>query len=87
MTVRAKEGRNRLLGAAVLLQLLRRRAAVERGGAGTGRAAVPGGDSIVTLYEGVLRDLGVTEVEVEAYLEANAEAVEEAIRGRGRREV
>jgi hypothetical protein len=41
----------------------------------------------VTLYQGVLRDLGVTEGEVEAYLQANGEAVEEAIRGHGRREV
>lgn len=35
------------------------------------------------VYEGVLRDLGLTDADVEAYLRANAAAVEAAL-GRGR---
>jgi hypothetical protein len=34
------------------------------------------------VYEGVLRDLGVTEEEVDAYLEENRERVEVAARGK-----
>lgn len=34
------------------------------------------------VYEGVLRDLGVTEEEVDAYLEKNREKVEGAARGK-----
>lgn len=34
------------------------------------------------VYEGVLRDLGVTEDEVDAYLEENREMVEGAARGK-----
>jgi len=34
------------------------------------------------VYEGVLRDLGVTDEEVDAYLEENRERVEAAARGR-----
>lgn len=34
------------------------------------------------VYEGVLRDLGVTDEEVEAYLERNREAVMAAARGK-----
>ena len=74
-----------LLGAAVLKELLRRRGAVEQGGSGTGRAAAPGTEAMSELYQGVLRDLGVTDAEVEAFLAGNAQAVEEAIRGHGRR--
>jgi len=37
------------------------------------------------LYEGILRDLGVTDAQVEAYLSAHADEVEEAIRSHGRR--
>lgn len=34
-----------------------------------------------TIYEGVLRDLGITDEEVERYLAENREAVEAAARG------
>lgn len=34
------------------------------------------------VYEGVLRDLGVTDEEVDAYLEEHRDAVEAAARGR-----
>ena len=37
------------------------------------------------LYEGILRDLGVTDAEVEAYLAEHGEEVEQAIRSHGRR--
>jgi hypothetical protein len=67
-----KTRRNALLGAAVLKALLRRRA----------------GDDLQktqTLYDGILRDLLLTDAEVEAYLETHADEVEQAIRGHGRR--
>jgi hypothetical protein len=67
-----KPRRNPLLGAAVLKALLRRRA----------------GDDLTktqALYEGILRDLGLTDRQVEEYLVDHAEEVEEAIRGHGRR--
>ena len=67
-----KPRRNPLLGAAVLKALLRRRA----------------GDDLAktqALYDGILRDLGLTDRQVEAYLVDHAEEVEEAIRGHGRR--
>ena len=76
-----------LLGAAVLKETLRRRAAAEQGGRGVGRAASPGPDAMGELYLGVLRDLGVTDEEVEKFIRRNEPAVEEAIRGHGRRGV
>ena len=41
-------------------------------------------DGFRFVYEGVLRDLGVQESEVDAYLEAHRDAVEQAIGRRGR---
>lgn len=38
-----------------------------------------------TIYQGVLRDLGVSAEEVDAYLESNLAKVEEALTGPGRR--
>jgi hypothetical protein len=67
-----KRRRNPLLGAAVLKALLRRRA----------------GDDLTktkSLYEGILRDLGLSDEQVEKYLVEHAEEVEETIRGHGRR--
>jgi hypothetical protein len=67
-----KPRRNPLLGAAVLKALLRRRA----------------GDDLVktqALYEGILRDLELTEEQVDRYLAEHGDEVEEAIRGHGRR--
>jgi hypothetical protein len=37
------------------------------------------------LYDGILRDLNLTDAQVDAYLQTHAEEVEEAIRGHGRR--
>jgi len=67
-----KKRRNPLLGAAVLKALLQRRAGDDR-------------KKTTSLYEGILRDLGVTDEQVEKYLSEHAEEVEEAIRGHGRR--
>ena len=67
-----KPRRNPLLGAAVLKALLLRRR----------------GDDLTktrSLYEGILRDLSLTEEQVETYLAQHGEEVEEAIRGHGRR--
>jgi hypothetical protein len=67
-----KTRRNPLLGAAVLKALLRRRA----------------GDDLAkaqALYEGILRDLDLTEEQVDRYLADHGDEVEEAIRGHGRR--
>lgn len=67
-----KGRRNPLLGAAVLKALLRRRT----------------GDSRVqtsSLYEGILRDLKLTDAEVENYLATHELEVERAIRSHGRR--
>jgi len=67
-----KRRRNPLLGAAVLKALLRRRA----------------GDDLAktkALYEGILRDLALSDAQVEKYLVEHAEEVEETIRGHGRR--
>ncbi len=63
--------KNPLLGAAVVKAVLRKRT----------------GDSEATsaLYEGILRDLGVTDAEVEEYLAEHQEDVEQAIRSHGRR--
>lgn len=38
-----------------------------------------------TIYEGVLRDLGVTDADVDAYLEKNRALVEAALTGPGKR--
>jgi hypothetical protein len=67
-----KPRRNPLLGAAVLKALLRRR---------------DGDDWKKTqaLYEGILRDLDLSDEKVEQYLRDHADEVEEAIRGHGRR--
>jgi len=67
-----KPRRNPLLGAAVLKALLLRRR----------------GDDLTktrSLYEGILRDLSLTDEQVETYLAQHGEEVEEAIRGHGRR--
>jgi hypothetical protein len=62
--------KNPLFGAAVVKAVLRKRG---------GQAATS------TLYEGILRDLGVTDAQVEAYLAEHSEEVEQAIRSHGRR--
>jgi hypothetical protein len=67
-----KTRRNPLLGAAVLKALLRRRAGDDQ-------------QKTQALYDGILRDLVLTDAEVEAYLETHAAEVEQAIRGHGRR--
>jgi len=67
-----KARRNPLLGAAVLKALLRRRR----------------GDDLAktkALYDGILRDLGLTDEQVERYLIEHGDEVEETIRGHGRR--
>jgi hypothetical protein len=63
--------KNRLLGAAVVKAVLRKR---------TGDP-----QATSTLYEGILRDLGVTDAQVETYLEEHVAEVEQAIRSHGRR--
>lgn len=65
-----KKKKDPLLGAAVVKTVLL-------------RAGVRGGTS--QLYEGLLRDLAVTDAEVEGYLACHQGEVDEAIRGRGRR--
>ena len=60
-----------LFGAAVVKAVLRKR---------TGQS---GATSV--LYEGILRDLGVSDAEVERYLLEHEAEVEEAIRSHGRR--
>ncbi len=62
--------KNPLFGAAVVKAVLRKREGV------TATSA---------LYEGILRDLGVTDAQVEEFLAAHAEEVEQAIRKHGRR--
>ena len=62
--------KNPLFGAAVVKAVLRKRDGVSATSA---------------LYEGILRDLGVTDAEVEAYLDEHREEVEQAIRSHGRR--
>jgi hypothetical protein len=64
--------RNPLLGAAVLRALLEQREAENR-------------TQAQALYDGVLRDLGLTDAEVKAYLENHGAEVEDAIRSHGRR--
>jgi hypothetical protein len=63
--------KNRLLGAAVVKAVLRK------------RTGDPSATS--TLYEGILRDLAVTDAQVEAYLLEHGPEVEQAIRSHGRR--
>jgi hypothetical protein len=60
-----------LFGAAVVKAVLRKRA----------RDA----EATSTLYEGILRDLGITDQEVEAFLAEHEAEVEQAIRSHGRR--
>ena len=62
--------KNPLFGAAVVKAVLRKRGGV------TATSA---------LYEGILRDLGVTDAEVEAFLAEHGQEVEQAIRSHGRR--
>ena len=64
--------KNPLLGAAVLKALLQ-----QRHGENPQRA--------LSLYEGVLRDLKLTDAEVGVYLDEHQDEVAEAIRGHGRR--
>jgi hypothetical protein len=66
-----KPRKNPLFGAAVVKAVLRKRS----------------GESSTTsaLYEGVLRDLGVTDAEVEKYLSEHEAEIEQAIRSHGRR--
>ena len=59
-----------LFGAAVVKAVLRKRGGVT---------------ATSTLYEGILRDLGVTDAQVEAYLAEHGEEIEQAIRSHGRR--
>jgi len=59
-----------LFGAAVVKAVLRKRAGVSATSA---------------LYEGILRDLGVTDAQVEAFLAEHGEEIEQAIRSHGRR--
>ena len=63
--------KNPLFGAAVVKAVLRKR---------TGQ-----GGATSTLYEGILRDLGVTDADVEQYLAEHGAEVEQAIRSHGRR--
>ncbi len=69
---RGKSRRNPLLGAAVLKALLRRRSGESR-------------QQTSSLYEGVLRDLKLTDAEVETFLVSHEADVERAIRSHGRR--
>jgi hypothetical protein len=68
---RAQTRKDPLFGAAVVKAVLRKRT----------------GDPSATseLYEGVLRDLGVTDAQVEKYLADHKAEVEKAIRSHGRR--
>jgi len=69
-TAGKSDKKNPLFGAAVVKAVLRKRDGVSATSA---------------LYEGILRDLGVTDAEVEAYLAEHGEEVEQAIRSHGRR--
>jgi hypothetical protein len=66
-----KAKKDPLFGAAVVKAVLRKRT----------RDA----EATSLLYQGVLRDLDVTDAEVEAYLAEHESEVERAIRGHGRR--
>jgi hypothetical protein len=63
--------KNPLFGAAVVKLVLRKR---------TGESGASS-----SLYEGILRDLGVTDAEVEKFLAEHEAEVERAIRSHGRR--
>jgi uncharacterized protein YjiS (DUF1127 family) len=67
---KAAARRSPLFGAAVVKAVLRKRGGVRATSA---------------LYEGILRDLGITDAEVEAYLADHAVEVEQAIKSHGRR--
>ncbi len=69
MERQAKAKKNPLLGAAVVKQALRRQ----------------GPSASSALYQGLLRDLGVSDEQVEEYLRENAEAVEAVLQTHGRR--
>jgi hypothetical protein len=69
---RTRPRRNPLLGAAVLRALLEQRGPENR-------------HQAQALYDGVLRDLELTDAEVQAYLEEHVAEVEDAIRSHGRR--
>jgi hypothetical protein len=82
----ASKTRNPLLGAAVLKELLRRRSQVEPAPRLASGSALPGPtEGVRTLYEGVLRDLQLTDEQVEQYLSEHADEVAQAIAGHGRR--
>jgi hypothetical protein len=66
-----KAKKSPLFGAAVVKAVLRKRSAEA--------------SATSTLYQGILRDLGVTDEEVEAYLAEHEDDVEQAIRSHGRR--
>lgn len=72
MAARSRRGTHadRLFGAAVVKRVLRK----------TGDP-----DATSSLYQGILRDLGVTDAEVEHYLSEHDAEVEAAIRSHGRR--
>jgi hypothetical protein len=65
---KAKSLKDKLWGAAVLKQSF-----LFRGG--------PDSTAFKAIYPGVLRDLGLEDADVEAYLAENREAVEKAARG------
>ena len=69
---KVKSGKNPALAAAVLKALLLKNPEA-------------GNSAELELYKGVLRDLSLTDQEVEEYLVENGDAVEEAIRAHGRR--
>jgi hypothetical protein len=69
-TAKKTARRNPLFGAAIVKAVLRKRDGVTASS---------------ELYEGILRDLGVTDAQVEQYLAEHAEEVELAIRSHGRR--
>lgn len=62
--------KNPLFGAAVVKAVLRKRDGVS---------------ATSDLYEGILRDLGITDAQVEEFLAAHSAEVEQAIRKHGRR--
>ena len=81
-----KPARNPLLGAAVLKELLKRRAAVEPAPRLANGGPLPAPtDGVRALYEGVLRDLRLTDEQVEEYLRSHGAEVAEAIKGQGHR--
>jgi uncharacterized protein YjiS (DUF1127 family) len=69
-TAKKSPRKNPLFGAAIVKAVLRKRDGVSASS---------------ELYEGILRDLGVTDAQVEEYLAEHAEEVELAIRSHGRR--